>query len=128
MKAKWIVVLAGTLLCGEPLSAQGADRRVLGAVDFFGSKGIDVAAIRSVLPFREGDRFPPAGLRSDALKRQVSDRVKQLTGRAATDVSFVCCDAKQNWMAYIGLQGESYSELHFDPAPTGSIRLSKEAM
>src|SRR5215467_2433681 len=53
MKAKWIVVLAGTLLCGEPLSAQGADRRVLGAVDFFGSKGIDVAAIRSVLPFRE---------------------------------------------------------------------------
>jgi hypothetical protein len=120
--------LTATLLSAMPLLAQRPDGKVLGEVDFFGSKGIDVAAIRSALPFREGEPFPPPEVHSDPLKRQVSDRVKEITGRPATDVAFICCDSKQNYLTYIGLQGASYQELRFDPAPRGSIRLPKAAM
>jgi len=128
MNAKWIVALPGMLLSTVSLSAQRTDRKVLGEIDFFGNKGFDVAIIRSALPFREGDPFPPSGVHSDALKRQVSDVVNRITGRAATDVAFLCCDSKQNYVIYIGLRGESYQELRLDPAPAGSIRLPKAAM
>ena len=40
--------------------AAGARPNTLGTIDFFGYKGLDVTAVRSALPFREGDTFPPA--------------------------------------------------------------------
>src|SRR5262249_26238028 len=104
------------------------DRRPLGEVDFFGYKGLDVAAVRAALPFHEGDSFPPAKVHSDQLKRKVADAIKQAIGREPTDVSFICCDAKQNYMVYIGLPGESYEALAFNPAPTGGVRFPKDAV
>ena len=43
------------LLTTSPL-AQGQVKRI-GAVEFFGSAGIDLVKLRSALPFREGDEF-----------------------------------------------------------------------
>jgi hypothetical protein len=81
------------------------------------------------LPFHEGDLFPPAKVKSsDALKRQVSDKVKQVIGREPTGVSFVCCDSKQDWIVYVGLPGESYRALDFNPVPDEPIRLPKVAL
>src|SRR5215471_21207221 len=118
-----LVILAWALPLLVTGAAQGADRKVLGEIDFFGYKGIDVAAIRSGLPFHEGDLFPPAKAKSsDQLKRQVSEGVRRITGHEATDISFVCCDAKQRWMAFVGLTGESYQALTFQPGPAGSAR------
>jgi hypothetical protein len=105
-----------------------ADRRPLGEIDFFGYKGLDLAAIRAALPFHEGDSFPPPKIHSDDLKRQVGEAVKRVIGREPTSVSFVCCDAKQNYMAYIGLPGESYQAVTFNPAPTGNVRFPKDAV
>jgi hypothetical protein len=104
------------------------DRRPLGEVDFFGYKGLDVAAVRAALPFHEGDSFPPANVHSDQLKRKVADAIRQAIGREPTDVSFICCDAKQHYMVYVGLPGESYEVLAFNPAPTGGVRLPKDAL
>jgi len=117
-----VVVVMGT----AGLSA--ADRKPLGEIDFFGYKGLDLAAIRVALPFHEGDSFPPAKTHSDDLKRQVGDAVKRVIGREPTSVSFVCCDAKQNYMVYIGLPGESYQAVSFNPTPTGSVRFPKDAV
>lgn len=128
MRTTSIALLAATALFTAPLSAQRAEPRPLGEVDFFGSKGVDVAAVRAALPFHVGEQFPPAGVHADPLKRQVSDIVKQITGRPATDVAFLCCDDKQHYMIYVGLQGESYEQLRLDPAPTGSARLPTKAM
>ena len=105
-----------------------SDRRLLGEIDFFGYKGLDIAAVRAALPFHEGDNFPPAKIKSDALKRQVSAAIERVIGRDPTDVAFVCCDAKQNYMVYIGLPGESYQALAFDPPPTGDVRFPKDAV
>ena len=79
-----------------------ADRRPLAAVDFFGYKGLDVAAIRAALPFHEGDLFPPANVHSDQLKKQVASTIRQTIGREPTDVAFICCDARQQYLTYIG--------------------------
>jgi hypothetical protein len=105
----------------------GPDRRPLGAVDFFGYKGLDVAAIRAVLPFQLGDSFPPPKVHADQLKKQVATKIKGLIGREPTDVAFICCDAKQDYLVYIGL-GASYEALSFNPSPTGGARLSKDAV
>jgi hypothetical protein len=105
-----------------------ADQRHLGGIDFFGYKGLDLAGIRAALPFHEGDSFPPPRVHSDDLKRQVGEAVKRVIGRESTSVSFVCCDAKQNYMAYIGLPGESYQAVTFNPPPAGDVRFPKDAV
>jgi len=112
-----------------PTVTSASYRKPLGEIDFFGYKGLDVAAIRSAFPFHEGDLFPPAKAKSsDDLKQQVSEKVKQIIGREPTDVSFVCCDSKQEWMVYIGLPGESYKALALNPTPAGDIRLPGPAV
>jgi len=120
-----LVMLVLVVLGTPGLSA--ADRRLSG-IDFFGYKGLDLAAIRAALPFHEGDSFPPPKVHSDDLKRQVGDAVKRVIGREPTSVSFVCCDAKQNYMAYVGLPGDSYQAIAFNPAPTGDVRFPKDAV
>jgi hypothetical protein len=117
-----VVLVAGVAACG------GSDRRPLGEVDFFGSKGLDVAPLRAALPFQQGDTFPPLGVHSDRLKKQIADAIKHAIGREPTDVAFICCDADQHYMVYIGLPGESYEAIAFDPAPMGDIRLPKDAV
>jgi hypothetical protein len=112
MKNNWMEIVMLVLVTTVPTVMSASDRKPLGKIDFFGYKSVDVAAIRSALPFHEGDLFPPAKVtHSDDLKRQVRETVKQVIGREPTDVSFVCCDSKQSWMVYIGLPGESYQAL-----------------
>jgi hypothetical protein len=127
MKKMWVGI--AVLAAVAPHVASAIDRKPLGEIDFFGYRGFDLAGIRSGLPFHEGDLFPPAKAKSsDDLKRQVRERVEQAIGRPPTDVSFVCCDSKQNWMVYIGLPGESYQALAFNPAPTQDVRLPRVAV
>ncbi len=101
----------------------GCGSSVLGEIEFFGYKGFNQDAIRAAFPFREGDKFPPPGMKSsDQLKQIINDRVKQTIGQEPTDVSFVCCDSQQRFMVYIGLPGESNRPVVFNPVPTGDIR------
>jgi len=122
MKHGVVLLFIGVAL----LAAQ--DRRPFGEIEFFGYKGFNLAAIRAALPVHQGDSFPPPKVKSDELKRQVGRAIKEVIGRDPTDVVFVCCDAKQNWAAYIGLPGESYQALAFNPLPTGDVRLPKDAV
>jgi HEAT repeat protein len=121
-----IVIVAMCALGAADMAAP--DRRPLGEIDFFGYKGLDLGAVRAALPFHEGESFPPPKIHVDGLKKQVGDAVTRVIGRAPTDVAFVCCDAKQNYIVYIGLPGESYQALTFNAAPAGAVRLPKEAI
>ena len=120
------MVLALLAIGGAPSAAPA--QRSLGKIDFFGYKGLDLAAVRAALPVREGDSFPPRNVKSDDLKRQVGRAITQVIGSGPTDVAFVCCDSKQNWGAFIGLPGASYEALAFNPLPTGDVRLPKDAL
>jgi hypothetical protein len=116
------------MLAARATAVPAPDRRPLGEVDFFGYKGLDVAAVRAALPFHEGDSFPPPKVHSDQLKKQVADAIEHAIARKPTDVSFICCDAKQHYIVYIGLAGESYEALAFNAAPTGGVRFRKDAL
>jgi len=73
-------VTRSALILLLPLLLSASDRKILGQIDFFGGKGFDGAAIRSALPFHEGDSFPPADVKhSDDLKRQASLLLMTLT-------------------------------------------------
>jgi hypothetical protein len=62
------------LVAMVPTGIPAIERKCLGEIEFFGYKSIDVVAIRSVLPFHEGDAFPPAKVKhSDDLKVQVRE-------------------------------------------------------
>ena len=127
MKNRWMEI--AIFLVAVPNVMFAVDRRPLGEIDFFGYKGFDLAAIRSALPFHEGDLFPLASSKhSNDLKRQVREAVLKAIGRPPTDVTFDCCDSKQNVMVWIGLPGESYEPLAFNPTPAGNVRLPKVAL
>jgi hypothetical protein len=115
-------IAASTTLTAAP------DKRLLGEIDFFGYKGLDTAAVRAALPLHEGDPFPPPKVHVADLKAQITRAVTQVIGREPTDVALICCDSKQNAMVFIGLPGESYRELTFNPVPTGSVRFPRSAV
>src|SRR3954470_13698038 len=115
MNDTWMQIVMLGLLALAPGMISASDQKRLGEIDFFGDKGFEIVAIRSALPFHEGDLFPPAKVKhSDDLKRQVTQAVKQVIGQEPTDISFVCCDSNQSWMVYIGLPGQWYQPLNFD--------------
>jgi len=109
------------MLSIAPAAEQGGDAR-LGELEFFGHKGLDVDAVRSALPLREGDRFEP----SAGLKRVIAERVVEVIGRGPTDVNFVCCDERQAWMVYVGLPGSSTTPVVYRPTPAGDTRFPPE--
>lgn len=132
-KSRWFLVLlvvAGICIIGMAQIQRW--RKPLGEIDFFGYKGLNVESIRAALPIHEGELFPPLLMvlpgGSERLKGIISDKVKQVIGGEPTDVSFVCCDSKQNWMVYIGLPGKSSQQIVFNPVPTGDVRLPAEAV
>jgi hypothetical protein len=132
-KSRWLLVLlavAGISTIGIVWVLREWTR--LGEIEFFGYKGLNVEAIRAALPVHEGDLFPPPLTyltgSSEQLTQIIKDRVKQVTGREPTDVNFVCCDARQNFMVYIGLPGESSQPVVFNPAPSGDVRLPPEVV
>jgi hypothetical protein len=122
------IALLAAIAAMSPTIEAAPDRRPLGALDFFGYQGLDVAAVRAILPIHEGELFPPPKVTSEKLKKQIGDAVKQVIGRDPTDVAFICCDAKQNYLVFVGLPGASYEALSFNPAPTGGVRFPKEAV
>lgn len=108
----WVLALA---LAGV---ASGQQKR-LGTIEFYGYEGLDIAAVKTALPFHEGDQFPAA---DTEWKQAARAAVKKVTGKEATDVAAVCCDTGGNWMLYIGLAGASAGQVAFNPAPTGENR------
>jgi hypothetical protein len=111
----------------ETVPSAQAERRPIGEVDFFGYKGLDVDRIRAVLPFHDGDLFPPEHSSWDALRTEVRDAVDSVIGQKPTDVAFVCCD-RGNWMIYIGLPGASSRMVRYNPAPTQDVVLPPEIL
>lgn len=96
-------------------------------IDFYGSAGLDLKSIRAAIPVREGEEFTASGEAVFDLVKRVSEAVKKVTGRKPTDVAPVCCDARGDWMVYVGLPGTSIKSFSYNPAPEAKLSLSPEA-
>jgi hypothetical protein len=100
------------------LAFQAGQTYRIGTIEFFGHKGIDVAALRGTLPIHEGDEYEEA-----AMKR-VRQAVLSATGLEPTDVNVTCCDRGGQMLVYIGLPGASYRPFAYNPTPGGAARLT----
>ena len=89
-------------------------------IEFFGSKGLDVAKVREALPVREGDQY------ADRTKNLVRQAVVKVLGKEPTDVAVICCDDKGDQLLFIGLPGASSRRFTYHPAPQGKERLTPE--
>lgn len=108
--------LPATIFLASALCAR--DR--IASIDFFGCEGVDVAAVRKALPFREGDK---GGV---SRERQARAAVRRVTGRDATNVSGICCVGDGDFAVFIGLPGASSRPLSYHPAPLGDVAAPRE--
>ncbi|MEO5924697.1 MAG: hypothetical protein ABIR70_12810 [Bryobacteraceae bacterium] len=99
-----------TLACA--CIAAGRDR--IGAVEYFGTQGLDMAKIRSETPVHVGDPF------SETLQATVRGAL------ATTDVAGVCCDENGDGLIFIGLSGTSTKPFTFNPNPNGQFHAPPE--
>src|SRR5574338_412364 len=113
------------LLLAAVVAAQAQGIRV-GPIDFFGTAGLDAAAIRAALPVHPGDSLSEADI--GTLKTRVNTVVTPKAGAAATDVAGVCCDAEHRLLLYIGLPGSNAKAIERSPAPAGRSCLPPPAL
>jgi len=109
------------------LNAQDQPAQI-GEIEFFGYSGIDLAAVRSALPIHEGDTLTLSDEAVSKVVSQIKDAVRSVTGHEPTDIDPVCCDAKGQWMIYIGMAGKSSSGFRYNPAPNGSAKLPQNGL
>jgi hypothetical protein len=98
----------------------------VGLLDFFGTAGIDVPAVRAASPVHVGDTI--TWDKSSDLKSRVNAAVAGVIGQPATDVSVVCCDGGGRAIIYVGLPGTNVRDLPHVPPPTGSVCLPSSAV
>jgi HEAT repeats len=94
----------------------------IATIEFFGHKGVDIAAIRAALPFHEGDEL--AG--GEEAKARVREAVVRAIGSEPTDVAAICCRQDGGVLLFIGLRGGSFKAFAYGPTPTGEARVSAD--
>src|SRR5277367_7085768 len=114
------LAIAAVLLWTMSMSAALKPSDTIGAIDFFGYQGLDVAKVRAALPVHVGDTL------TEKTPDQIEAAVAKVIGKEPTDVAQVCCDEKGRSLLYIGLPGGSYKPFALNPAPTGLARLPAE--
>lgn len=116
-----IIALLATALC----SAQ-AQRARIRNVDFFGTGGLDVGAVRTGLSVHNGDNVSEDQIEviRDRLSRAVQNRV----GHKPTDIAFMCCDDRGGLSIYVGLGGSNTAALSLLPPPVQSTCLPVKAV
>ena len=120
-----ILILIAILTAAAPAFSQERSFTI-GAIDFYGHGNVDVDRLRAALPFREGEEVSPEP--KEKLVAQVTQAIKQTTGRDVADVAPLCCDDRGRLLIYIGLRDEPARQTAYNPAPRGSTRLSPTAI
>ena len=114
----------------QPLPSVVASRpdqqRTIANIEFFGYGHFDVVKLRSAMPIQAGESIMQADW--NTYRSRIDEAIRSQTGKAPTDVRFVCCDGKGNSMIYIGVAGTSSVALQHKPAPTGQVRLPANAL
>src|SRR5436853_417786 len=118
-------VICCIFLCVGYVTSQEQQIRV-GAIEFYGYKGIDVAPIRAALPIKDGATFSMAAM--DDVKRQIKQAVKRVTGYEPARAPMTCCDAQGNWNVFIPLNGLNNKPIAYKPVPTGTVLMPQAAL
>ena len=120
---RWLAVLL--LLSGALPQADMLHRPFkIGAIDYFGYDGIDLAGVKAKMPLHVGDSVTFASFD----KKAVMGEVSAATGHGVSDVALVCCRDDGTVLVYVGLDGKSSRPLAVRNGFAGSAPLPKEAV
>lgn len=117
-----IVLLIAPIVYGQA----GAKR--IGQIEFYGYRGLNLDKVRSALPLHEGNAFPTSDDRYVQTIEQVKKEIQRVTGHPPTDVETVCCNARGDYMIYIGLAGNSIRKARYNSVPKLKLRLPSEVI
>jgi hypothetical protein len=111
-RAVLLLVVTGCALANERI----------GDIEFFGYKGLDVAAVRIALPVHDADAY------TASTREEIRHAVEHVLGRVPTDVAAICCDEQGGRVLFIGLPGKSIKPFAYNTTPTGDERLPPKFM
>jgi uncharacterized membrane protein len=99
-----------------------AETSRIGSIDFFGTSGVDLQKVRSVLPIRSGDSISED--QGSSVRSEVDVSITGGIGHATTDIAFVCCEDQGRLSIFIGLGGKNTEAIPLDPVLHGSTCLA----
>jgi hypothetical protein len=110
------------LLWATLLGAQTSPHETIGAIDFYGYQGLDLAKVRAALPVQVGSPL------TQQTKEAIEASIMEVTGRKPTQVETVCCDPKGRSLVYVGLRGDTFKRFTLNSVPSGTERLPPEVV
>jgi hypothetical protein len=118
----WQLIALLALASGLPHSQHAR----VGNIDFFGTGGIDVRGVWSVLPVHRNDEITED--QSADIRDRLSRAIQNAVGHKPTDLAVMCCDDGGQLAIYIGLGGSNTAVVPFLPRPKSSTCLPNDAL
>jgi HEAT repeats len=94
----------------------------IGSINFFGTSGVDLQKVSSVLPIRSGGSISED--QGSSVRNEVDLAITGAIGHATTDIAFVCCEDRGRLSIFIGLGGKNTKAIPLGPMPEGSTCLA----
>lgn len=95
----------------------------LGIIDFYGLHAAPESRLREALPYHTDDSISVGQFKSQ--KRSVEQKLASLPGIAGAYLTLVCCTQDRKSILYVGIEEANTPCQKFQPAPTGSVRLTE---
>jgi hypothetical protein len=112
------------VLCAPGLAQE--PKILIGEIEFFGTNGFDLKAIRAGLPVAEDEKVSPADM--PGKKIAIAEAIKRSTGRDPSDVVILCCNDRGAAIIYIGLPQTEPRAFRYKPAPQGTAQLMNDGV
>ncbi|MGC2829405.1 MAG: HEAT repeat domain-containing protein [Candidatus Acidiferrum sp.] len=96
----------------------------LGIIDFYGLRTVPEARLREALPYHMGDSIQIDQFKSQ--KHAVEQKLASIPGVDGAFLTLVCCTQDRKSILYVGIEEPSTPCQKFQPAPTGSVRLTED--
>ncbi|MBM3725533.1 MAG: hypothetical protein FJW40_08925 [Acidobacteria bacterium] len=94
----------------------------IGAIDFFGVRGVGEDKLRKALGVREGDPLPPS-------KSDLEEKLEEVKGVVRANIAAVCCAASGGPILYVGIEERLARHADFRQEPPGNpIELPREIL
>lgn len=98
----------------------------LGVIDFYGLRTVPETRLREALPYRMGDIIQIDKFKSQ--KHSVEQKLASIPGIDGAFLTLVCCTQDRKSILYVGIEESDTPCQKFQPAPTGSVRLSADVV
>jgi hypothetical protein len=114
MRTRLFLALAA-LTCTFTQAADARDLPPIGIIDFHGLRAHSEAAVRKLLPFKEGDDIPQVP------EKAIGDAIADTLRVPQVGLSYVCCTPDQKTIVFVGIAETAPSS--WRKAPEGPARL-----